>query len=276
MRRHCARLAVCWCNDFAMIDIGRGPALVLIPGIQGRWEWMRPAIDALARNHRVFAFSLSDVAGDSPTFDGWAQAIDDALDRSGVESAGVIGVSFGGQVAMHYAAVRPARVRALVLASTPSPRWRPDRRSAFYMRWPRLVMPLLAVRSVSRLLPEILAARATRRSGLALASEYAWRAIRYPLPATRMVRWVEAWLAIDLAGACRHIEAPTTLITGERELERVVPVESTLEIAQLIPHASHVTFPGTGHVGSVTRPDAFAQMIVNALADAEADATNAA
>ena len=29
-----------------MIDIGTGPPLVLIPGLQGRWEWMRPAVDA--------------------------------------------------------------------------------------------------------------------------------------------------------------------------------------------------------------------------------------
>ena len=26
-----------------------GPALVLVPGIQGRWEYLRPAVDALAR-----------------------------------------------------------------------------------------------------------------------------------------------------------------------------------------------------------------------------------
>ena len=32
--------------------------LVLIPGIQGRWEWMQPAIDELAKEWRVIPCSL--------------------------------------------------------------------------------------------------------------------------------------------------------------------------------------------------------------------------
>ena len=43
-----------------MIDRGNGTPIVLIPGLQGRWEWMRPAVDALARHHRVITFSLCD------------------------------------------------------------------------------------------------------------------------------------------------------------------------------------------------------------------------
>ncbi|PYR01316.1 MAG: alpha/beta hydrolase, partial [Acidobacteria bacterium] len=31
-----------------IIEYGGGDPLVLIPGIQGRWEYMRPAIEALA------------------------------------------------------------------------------------------------------------------------------------------------------------------------------------------------------------------------------------
>ena len=41
-----------------MLDVGTGPPLVLIPGIQGRWEWMKPSIDALAREYRVITMSL--------------------------------------------------------------------------------------------------------------------------------------------------------------------------------------------------------------------------
>ena len=42
-----------------MIDVGNGPPLVLIPGMQGRWEWMRPTVDALARHFRVLSFTLA-------------------------------------------------------------------------------------------------------------------------------------------------------------------------------------------------------------------------
>jgi len=37
---------------------GSGTPLVLIPGVQGRWEYMREAVDALARSFRVITFAL--------------------------------------------------------------------------------------------------------------------------------------------------------------------------------------------------------------------------
>src|SRR5688572_19330669 len=43
-----------------IIDHGGGTPIVVIPGAQGRWEWMKPAIDALARRCRVITFSLAD------------------------------------------------------------------------------------------------------------------------------------------------------------------------------------------------------------------------
>ncbi|MES1255962.1 MAG: hypothetical protein ABUS56_10165, partial [Acidobacteriota bacterium] len=43
-----------------LVDEGSGPALVLVPGIQGRWEYLRPAIAALAPGFRVLTFSLAD------------------------------------------------------------------------------------------------------------------------------------------------------------------------------------------------------------------------
>jgi hypothetical protein len=44
-----------------IVDRGGGTPIVVIPGVQGRWEWMRPAIDALAHRSRVITFSLADV-----------------------------------------------------------------------------------------------------------------------------------------------------------------------------------------------------------------------
>ena len=41
-----------------VIDRGHGTPLVLVPGIQGRWEYMRPAVDALAERFRVVTFDL--------------------------------------------------------------------------------------------------------------------------------------------------------------------------------------------------------------------------
>ena len=36
-----------------IVEQGRGQPLVLIPGLQGRWEYLRPTIDALAGDFHV-------------------------------------------------------------------------------------------------------------------------------------------------------------------------------------------------------------------------------
>ena len=105
-----------------MVDAGQGRALVIVPGIPGRCEWLQPAIDALATRYRVLSVSVTDLPRQDASFGRWAMTIDRMLDAAGVTDATIVGVSFGALVAIHYAAIRPARVRALVLASSPSPR----------------------------------------------------------------------------------------------------------------------------------------------------------
>ena len=41
-----------------MIDAGSGPPVIVIPGVQGRWEWMAPALHALQQHCRVVSYSL--------------------------------------------------------------------------------------------------------------------------------------------------------------------------------------------------------------------------
>ena len=64
-----------------IIDRGSGPPLVLIPGLQGRWEYLRPAVDALSAFFRVLTFSL-----DGDDFDGYARQVAAALSGKGIVS----------------------------------------------------------------------------------------------------------------------------------------------------------------------------------------------
>src|SRR6476659_3125099 len=134
-----------------MIDVGTGTPLVLVPGVQGRWEWMRPAVDALAKHFRVLSFSL---AGERTSghvfdrrlgFDNFIVQIDRVLEMADVRSAVICGVSYGGLIAARYAALRPRRTRALVLASALAPGYTPDARVRFYLRAPWLLTPLFCV-----------------------------------------------------------------------------------------------------------------------------------
>jgi pimeloyl-ACP methyl ester carboxylesterase len=250
-----------------MIELGTGPPLVLIPGIQGRWEWMRPAVEALARRCRVITFSLCGDPGSDATldpalgFDSFTRQVDAALDRAGVERAAICGVSYGGLIGVHYAAVRPARTRALVLTSTPSPWWQPDRRVRLYVRAPRLCSPLFVATSPGRLLPEIVRAVPAPRACVGFLGRHLWNVAAARMSPVRMSERVRLLAKLDLPADCARIDAPTLVVTGERGLDRVVPVEGSLDYLKAIRNARHVTLERTGHLGVVTRADRFAEIV---------------
>jgi pimeloyl-ACP methyl ester carboxylesterase len=243
-----------------MIEKGTGPPVVMIPGIQGRWEWMAPAVDALSVRHHVFSFSLETIPHRS-VFDAADARIDAFLDRSPQPRAAIIGVSFGGLIAARFAAREPARVSSLVLVSAPSPRWRVDPRTERYLRRPVRSLPLFVARSAGRLVPDVMRPLDRWTDRARFLARHLARVVRFPASPTGMAGRVGDWRAEDIAAECAGITAPTLLITGEADLDRVVPQRSTLEYLDLIKGARHVVLPRTGHIGLVSRPAEFAQLV---------------
>ena len=185
-----------------MLDVGSGPPVVVLPGVQGRWEWMRPAVGALAERCRVLTDSLPGERGSLADldprrgFDQHVAWVDALLDRAGLRRAVVCGVSYGGLVALRYAALRPARTAALVIVSSPSPTWQPSCRVDRYLAWPRLLFPVFALSSPLRLYPEIAAAfpNLLRRARFGL--QHLHHVTRYPCAPVPMAQRVRL-----LAGA---------------------------------------------------------------------------
>lgn len=244
---------------------GSGTPLVLVPGIQGRWEWMLPAIHALERRHHVLTFSLTDASGRG-FFDQWHRRIDAALDAARLQRAALVGVSFGGVIAAAYAARSPQRVTHLVLVSTPSPRFQLDPRTRMYLRRPLLALPFFAVRAGGRLLPEIRSALPGWRRQAAFAAIHGLRTLRSPVSPRLMAAWAREWQGLELAASFRTIDAPTLILTGEPGLDRVVPVTSSLDYLNLIAGARHEVLTATGHIGLLLRPDVFATIVSDFLA----------
>src|SRR5215470_5786016 len=137
-----------------LIDVGSGSPIVVIPGIQGRWEWMKAGIDALAARCRVITFSLADEPTARARFDeqdgfrSYIEQVREALDTSGLAQASICGVSYGGLIAAAFAARYPDRTASLVFVSALPPSWRPDKRISLYTRFPRLMTPLFCLASL--------------------------------------------------------------------------------------------------------------------------------
>ena len=250
-----------------VVDAGRGVPIVLVPGIQGRWEWMKPTVDAMAPRCRVVTFSLAD----EPTaqgrfepargFDSYVDQIGDAMDAAELTSAVICGVSYGGLIAAAFAARHPDRVNALVLVSAIPPDWQPDSRVRFYLRAPWLLSPLFFVTSL-RLYREIAAASAGVLSGIRMAIRHAANVVTHMFSPGRMADRVRLLERVHLQREIANVRAPVLIITGDAGLDRVVPVASTRRYLELWPHATAVTLSRTGHLGLITRPDAFADLVM--------------
>ena len=257
-----------------MIDLGHGHPIVLIPGIQGRWEWMLPAVEAMAARARVISYTLCGDRGsrcrldEEKGFENYMAQLDAVVERAALPRAALCGVSYGGLIAVHYAARHPERVSALVLASALGPGWRPDARVTKYVRAPRLLAPLFVVRSPLVVAREVAAALPGRRDRWAFRRRHLVRILRAPFSPVRMAQRVRFALEVDFTEDCRKVMAPTLVITGEPDLDQIVPVETTREYIACIPGARHVIFEGTGHLGVVTRPDRFADIVCDFVDDA--------
>jgi pimeloyl-ACP methyl ester carboxylesterase len=247
-----------------MIDVGSGPAIVLIPGVQGRWEWMRPAVTALARQWRVVTRSLPGEPGEARAAGGFDQLVayvDRQLDEANISSAVICGVSFGGLVALRYAATRPDRVRGLILVSTPGPRWKPAAHQARYLRWPVLSMPFFLAGAARRVQRELRVTLPDARARLAFCAASAREVLAAPGMPWRMGFRGRLAAAENFERDCSHITVPTLVIAGERELDKVVSFDDAGEYVRTIPGAQFQLFERTGHLGTASAPDRFASIV---------------
>lgn len=249
-----------------MIDRGEGTPIVLIPGLQGRWEWMRPAVDALARHHRVISFSLCDERSSmfpcdpSRQFENYLTQVDLALDRAGIERAVIAGVSYGGLIASEFAARRAHRVEGLVLASALHASWTPDRRQQRYLDAPFLMSPMFVATAPGRMRSELIAALPSIVSRLRFTAAHGARVVMAPTSPARMARRI-AWAQSHHFADPRRVKAPALVVTGEPGLDRVVPVDVSRRYLADLAKAEHVVLKHTGHLGVVTRPQAFAGVL---------------
>jgi|SRR5437867_4432808 len=254
-------------TTMAPVEVGAGPPLVLIPGIQGRWEYLQPAIDALGRFFRVLTFSLCGERDAGAPFDpalgmdNYCRQVAAILDRAKLNGALICGVSFGGLAAIRFAATRPERTAALILVSTPGPDWHLRPRHHTYTRLPWLFGPLFLIESPFRLRAELWAAFPDWRSRCRFAVWQLRTLARAPLSPARM--GVRASLIPDphVLDDCARITARTLIVTGEPGLDHVVPTTATSTYTTLIARACQRKIDNTGHLGSITKPEVFASIV---------------
>ena len=250
-----------------MMDEGSGPPVIVIPGIQGRWEWMVPALAELLRTCRTISYSLCGESGTGFTaepglgFENHIRQLDAIYERTGLSRAALCGVSYGGFIALRYAATRPERVSALVLVSAPAPGWQPSRRQQRYLARPRLHAPIFVLAGPARLWAEVRSAIPTWRARVRFAVTHGARVLSAPLVPSLAAARIADQQAVDFSGDGDRVRAPTLVVTGDDELDRVVPPPVTRAYLSMIPGARYEKLEGTGHIGMLTQPVRFAHIV---------------
>ena len=109
--------------NLAYTDVGTGPPIVLIHGYPFNRSLWTEQTEALNSKYRVVVpdlrgFGESDSSEGTATMARMAEDVAALMDALAIERAVIGGLSMGGYVALAFARMFPARVKALVLADT--------------------------------------------------------------------------------------------------------------------------------------------------------------
>jgi 3-oxoadipate enol-lactonase len=243
---------------------GDGPPIVLIPGLAGGYELLGPLANILAKEFRVISyqlrgedncfalrrpFSRADLVSDLAEF----------LDCLCLENPTMMGVSFGGVLAMEFAARHPYRLKDLIIQGACA-------------RFERGLIQLVAGTVLSRFpLPSdspfvnqffnLLFGGATKKDAL---FDFVTRQI-WQTDQSMMAHRFHLVETFDINGRLGQIRVPTLILAGDKDV--LVTPRSLAELTEGIADAQLKRLPRCGHLAFVTNPTLVADNVRRFLAD---------
>jgi len=228
------------------------PVVLLLGSLGSTVEMWKPQVPALAQHFRVVRFDTRG-HGRSPVPPGpyvIDDLVDDAvalLDRLGVETASLVGLSLGGMTAMRLAAREPHRVDRLALLCTsahlgPASNWT-ERAATVRERGTVAVAPTVAGRWLTD------SARAADPTAVAELER-----MIASTPSEGYASCCEAIGAMDLRADLASIHAPTLVIAGADDPS--TPPPHLHAIADAVAGASLIVLQSAAHLANLEQPEA--------------------
>ncbi len=240
-------------------EAGEGDIVLFLHGLGGSRIAWEPQIKALSDRWRCVAWDMPGYGASPPisplTFEAIADAIAELLDRLGVESAHLCGLSFGGHHALHTALRHPNRVKSLVLADTSAAfggdGTDPD-------EWRRLrTAPLDAGLNLADIADDVIAA--ITAPGFDGPERDRTAAAMARIPSAGFRAACGLLTTHDVRHRLGEITAPTLVMVGE--LDEETPPAYAAEIAEGIPDSQLKMIPGAGHLSPSETPDLFNRLV---------------
>ncbi|MEX3786499.1 alpha/beta fold hydrolase [Paraburkholderia sp. BR14374] len=241
----------------AYIDVGTGPAVVLLHSLgtsSALWDDILPA---LAAKHRVVAIDARG-HGDSTKHSAWnaddvANDVVAVADAVGLNRFGLVAISMGGLTAVRVAAKLRQRVAVMVLSSAYAG-----------VSGPAVEKRLAAAEGMLKKLPMHLFARMYAEQTLHRNTAYAKRErLAQQIASMSQTDYLEISRAVctdDISVFLHDIEVPTLVLNAA--LDASVPTAISAKLTQGIQGAEEQTLPAAGHLACVDTPDAYAEALL--------------
>jgi len=254
-----------WMN---VVDIGSGPPVIFIHGLSGCWQNWLEQIPLFARDHRVIGVDLpgfghSVMPVEPISISGYADAIDELMEKLEIDAARIVGNSMGGFIGAEMAIQHPARIERLVLVAAAGlsiESIRTERNKGLRHRAENIIFFSLA-HVVSR--SHQVALRPRLRAALLMTVAAHPARLPGPLAAQQVLGSGKPGFSDALEAMCRYplrdrlekIACPTLILWGDKDI--LVPVKDASVFEELIPDSRKIIYTDTGHVSMMERPARF-------------------
>ncbi|HLQ57274.1 MAG TPA: poly(3-hydroxyalkanoate) depolymerase [Streptosporangiaceae bacterium] len=239
--------------------------LLLINGIGASLELLEPFVDELDRALEVIRFDVPGVGGSPlPTvpyrFTGLCRLIARMLTTVGYDRVDVLGISWGGGVAQHFAAFQRSRCRRLVLVSTATGALMVPARPAVLAR---MVTPRRYTDRgyLQRVAPDLYGGSARADPGRITAAMNAHNRVGSARGYLYQLGAGAGWTSVPFLPFIRQ---PTLIVSGDDD--PIIPLANARLMHRLIPASRLHVFHG-GHLGLVTEAKQLAPVISSFLAE---------
>jgi 3-oxoadipate enol-lactonase len=237
-----------------LLRLGHGDPIVLVPGLAGSWKLVLPLARSLARHFQVFVHGLR---GDRCRWGGY----DDELERVSdigehandlarliekleLDRPAVLGVSFGGAIALEFAAEHPQHLGALIVHGAEA-RFRTTLGSTIVRRvLERFPLPS-DNRFVNQFFNLLYGAKHEPGPLLDFVVDRIWETDQ-----SIMAQRLAQLELFDVSDRLWRIDVPTLIVAGARDA--IVPAARQRALADAIIGARFQTVENAGHVGFLT------------------------
>jgi len=251
------------------VEMGEGPALVLVHGLSGCWQNWLEQIPHFARTHRVLALDLPGF-GDSPmppwdiSIPRYGELLDGFCRVLNVHSSTLVGNSMGGFISAEASIAQPDWVEKLVLVSAAGithARMRKEP-AAVVARMAAAAAPLavrLQASSLRRPRLRWAAFRGVFHAPHRMRPELLWEQYTGAIDAPGFADALRTLIGYDFTDRLEDVEDPTLIVWGRND--RVVPSTDATGYAKHLRNSRVVIFDRCGHCPQLERPLRFNRLL---------------